>query len=212
MTFTYRRSSANNIFNQILKVSDLYQLNLAKFMCTYNDNILPSSFDTFFSKLCKMYDYDTATSAENFHHKRVRTYYDKNMLQYVAPVAWDCISNKMKILPLHMFSYQVKSKLFAGIGSYVRYILICKMFLNRLPLSTFLVLFFVLNSCFVPHPFCTNTFSLGWSSQGSTWNKPDNKGKSNQMVSSRHIFSVPWHHKYTTYLLRCVWMCIRMCA
>jgi len=50
------------------------------------------------------------------------------MLQYVGPVAWGCISNNIKMLPLHMFSYQVKSRL--GIDSYVWYIqyVICKMF------------------------------------------------------------------------------------
>ena len=51
MTFGKKTSSANNIFKllKILKVSDLYQLNLKKFMYKYNANILPSSFDNFFS-------------------------------------------------------------------------------------------------------------------------------------------------------------------
>jgi len=51
MNFSKRTSSANNIFKllKILKVSDLYQLNLKKFMYKYNANILPSSFDNFFS-------------------------------------------------------------------------------------------------------------------------------------------------------------------
>jgi len=33
---------------KILKVSDLYQLNLGKFMYKYNGDILPFSFDNFF--------------------------------------------------------------------------------------------------------------------------------------------------------------------
>jgi len=42
----------NNIFKlvKILQVSDLYQLNMAKFMYKYNANILPSSFDNYFFK------------------------------------------------------------------------------------------------------------------------------------------------------------------
>jgi len=36
------------------------------------------------------------------------------MLQYIGPVAWGCISNYAKTLPLHMFSYQVKSRLLAA--------------------------------------------------------------------------------------------------
>jgi len=37
----------------------------------------------------------------------------QKLLQYVEPVAWQCISNKIKILPLHIFSLQVKSQLLA---------------------------------------------------------------------------------------------------
>jgi len=53
MTFRNRTSSASNIFKllNIIKVSNLYQLNLEKFMYKYNADILPSSFDNFFSKL-----------------------------------------------------------------------------------------------------------------------------------------------------------------
>jgi len=36
------------------------------------------------------------------------------MLWYVGPVAGDCISNKIKSLPLHMYSSQAKSQLLAG--------------------------------------------------------------------------------------------------
>jgi len=38
----------------------------------------------------------------------------KKMLQYVGPVAWGCISNNTKMLPLHMFSHRVKPRLLAG--------------------------------------------------------------------------------------------------
>ena len=36
------------------------------------------------------------------------------MMQHVGPVAWGCISNYTKMLPLHMFSYRVKWRLLAG--------------------------------------------------------------------------------------------------
>jgi len=116
MTFSKRTLSANNIFKllKILKVSDLYQLNLEKFMYKYNADILPSSFDCFFSKLHCIHDHGTRQQVSgNYHHKRVRTDYGKKMQQYVGPAAWDCISNKIKMLPLHMFSYRVKSRLLA---------------------------------------------------------------------------------------------------
>jgi len=37
----------------------------------------------------------------------------KQMLQYAECVAWECISNKIRMLPLHVFSYHVKSHLVA---------------------------------------------------------------------------------------------------
>ena len=112
MTFSNRTSSASNISKllKILQVSDLYQLNLEKFMYKYNADILPSSFDKFFSKLYNIHDHDTRQQVSwNFYHKRVRTDYGKKMLQYVGPVAWGCISNNIKMLPLHTFSNQVKN-------------------------------------------------------------------------------------------------------
>ena len=99
----------------ILKVSYLYQFNLEKFIYKYNAGILPSSFDNFLSKLCNIHDHGTRQQVSgNFHHKRVRTDYGKIMLQYVAPVAWSCISNNIEILPLHTFSNQVKSRMLTG--------------------------------------------------------------------------------------------------
>ena len=46
MTFSNRTSSASNIFKllKILKVSDLYQLKLEKFMYKYSADILPALF------------------------------------------------------------------------------------------------------------------------------------------------------------------------
>ena len=117
MPFSDRTISAKNIFKLLkilISVSDLYQLNLEKFMYKYNVDILPSSFDNFFSKLYNIHDCGTRQVSGNYHHKRVRTAYGKKMLQYVVPVTWGCISNNNKILPLHMFSYQVKSRLLAG--------------------------------------------------------------------------------------------------
>ena len=107
MNFSKRTSSGNNIFKilKILKVSDLYQLNLEKFMYEYNADILPSSFNNFFSKLHCVHDHATKQQVSgNHHHKRVRTDYGKNMLQYVGPVALGGISNNTTMLPLHMFS------------------------------------------------------------------------------------------------------------
>ena len=99
----------------------LNYLKFSKFLiCTnliwykYSADILPSSFHNFFSKLYNTHDHGTRQQVSgNFHHKRVRTDYGKKKLQYVKPVAWGCISNNIKMLPLHTFSNQVKSRMLA---------------------------------------------------------------------------------------------------
>jgi len=84
-------------------------------MYKYNVGILPFSYHNLFSKLHCVHDHATRQQVSgNYHHKRVRTDYGKKMLQYVGPVAWGCISNNTKMLPLNMFSYRVKSQLLAG--------------------------------------------------------------------------------------------------
>ena len=82
-------------------------------------SIMPISYPllliTFFSKLHCVHDHATRQQVSgNYHHKRVRTDYGKKMLQYVGPVAWRCISNNSKMLPLHMFSYRTKTRLLVG--------------------------------------------------------------------------------------------------
>jgi len=128
---------SNKIFKLLktLKVSesDLYQLNLEKFMHKHNTNILPSSFDNFFSKLCNLHDHGIRQQfSENFHHKRVRAEYGKNMLQCVGRVAWGCISNALP-LPYTSFPVEWNCDCLLGIASSVRYKhVVCKMFDKRL--------------------------------------------------------------------------------
>jgi len=84
-------------------------------MYNYNADILPSSFDNFFSKLYNIHDHGTRQQVSgNFHHKRVRSDHGKKMLQYVGPVVWGCISSNIKMSPLHTFSNQGKSRMLAG--------------------------------------------------------------------------------------------------
>ena len=81
--FRNRTSSANNFFKllNILKVSDLYQPHLNKFMYKHNADNLPSSFDNVFTKLHCIHDHGTKQHvSEHFHHKCVRTNYSKTLL------------------------------------------------------------------------------------------------------------------------------------
>ena len=163
MTFSNRTSSASNIFKllKILKVSDLYQLYLEKFMYKYNADILPSSFDNFFSKLYNIHDHGPRQVSGNFHHKRVRTDYGKKMLQYVGPAAWVVFPIISK--SYHYMRFQIKQnrECLLGIDSYVWYTqyVIFKMFL-RVDLKLSTLLFFVLFSFHFELMFCASPVIL----------------------------------------------------
>jgi len=69
-------------------------------MYKYNANILPSSFDIFFSKLRSIHDHGTRQQrAENFHHKRVGTVCVKNCCSMLDPLSLlaQTLENCMKI-------------------------------------------------------------------------------------------------------------------
>jgi len=84
-------------------------------MYKYNADILPSSVDNFFQN-CTAYMIMAKDSKfqEIFIINLLELIMVKKMLQYVGPVAWGCSSNMIKTLPLHMFSYWIKSCLLAG--------------------------------------------------------------------------------------------------
>ena len=83
----------HTIFLNYLKFSKfLICTNLiCKSLCiSINADILPSSFNNFFSNLHCVHDHATRQQVSvNYHHKRVRTDYGKKILQYVGPVAWE---------------------------------------------------------------------------------------------------------------------------
>ena len=119
MTFSKRTSSANNIFKllKILKVSDLYQINLEKFM--YKCRLLPISCPLLLITCFQNYTAHVIMAQDNKFQEIIiinvlELIMVKKMLQYVGPVPWGCISNNTKMLPLHMFSYRVKLRQLAG--------------------------------------------------------------------------------------------------
>jgi len=104
MTFTNQRStSANNIFKLLksLQMSDLYQF-IWQSLCTSPAIII---WKVFFRTVQHTWSGHKAT---NIRKCSVLELIMAKMLQYAGPVAWDCISNRLKLCH-YMFSYQVKS-------------------------------------------------------------------------------------------------------
>ena len=111
MTFSKRTSSANNFFN-CLKFSKFLiwtKLNWKSLCISIMPIPYPLLLITFFQN-CTAYMIMPQNNKfqETIIINVLELYYAKKMLQYIGPVAWGCISNNTKMLPLHMFSYRVK--------------------------------------------------------------------------------------------------------
>ena len=83
-------------------------------MHKYNADILPFSFDNFFQNHTAYMIMAQGNKFQEIFIMNVLELTVVKMLYCVGPVAWRCVSNNAKMLPLHMFSYRVESRLLAG--------------------------------------------------------------------------------------------------
>ena len=78
-------SNSNSLFLKynILKIEDIYMLELSKFMCLFHTNSLPEIFDTYFLSTEHAHHYNTRSkSNQNYFFKSIRTNSGKNLIQF----------------------------------------------------------------------------------------------------------------------------------
>ena len=94
---TPARSHTNHLFlkNKILKIKDLYSFQLGQFMYNYNNNSLPSAFDSMFPKNQSFHNYPTRRSNE-FHLPLLRTLLAQNTFIYTGPQYWNSLNNEIR--------------------------------------------------------------------------------------------------------------------
>ena len=108
---TAARSHTNQLFlgNKILKVHDLYSLQLGQFMYSYNNNLLPRAFNNMFPKKQSFHNYPTRRSNE-FHLPLLRTLLAQNTFIYTGPRFWNSLDNDIKnARSLNSFKSKLKS-------------------------------------------------------------------------------------------------------
>ena len=91
------RFHTNPLFleNKILKIKDLYSFQLGQFMYNYNNNSLPSAFDSMFPKNQSFHNYPTRHSNE-FHLPLLRTLLAQNTFIYTGPQYWNSLEENIR--------------------------------------------------------------------------------------------------------------------
>ena len=98
---------------KLLKLNDLYRLNLGKFMYKYNHNALPSCFNSFFTVTSNIHSYDTqSTRKKNLYVHFNRTSLFRISLLQRGTTYWNCLSDSLKsALTLSEFAKKLKTVL-----------------------------------------------------------------------------------------------------
>ena len=96
---------------RILKFNDIYLLNLGKFMYSYQNGLLPSSFNDCFIKVNQVHHYNTRSSS-NFYTRFCKTKIRQFSVSYQGPKFFNTLSSDMqKTYSLQSFQNKLKKYL-----------------------------------------------------------------------------------------------------
>ena len=100
---TFASSHSSPIFRKlnIIKLNDLLSYHIAVFMYRFNNSLLPSAFDAFFSKVSEIHYYNTRSAAkQSCYLFKARTNYGKFNIRFQGPKIWNSIDDKIKAVSL----------------------------------------------------------------------------------------------------------------
>ena len=110
MTFTSFHEHSSPIFRKlnIIKLDDFISYHI--FMYRFNNSLLPSAFDAFFSKVSEIHHYNTRSAAKRFLYylPKARTNYGKFNITFQGPKIWNSIDGKIKAVSLCQFKSKLK--------------------------------------------------------------------------------------------------------
>ena len=101
----------NFYLNQrILKVHDLYNLEVAKFMHSHFHGLLPICFSTFFVEIRYLHRYNTRhSSLRNYNVTNFRTSKGQKSIQFLGPKIWNSVPYDMRNLSKINFKIRMKN-------------------------------------------------------------------------------------------------------
>ena len=95
--FCSRRDSTALLYSKfgVLKLEDMINMEIAKFMFKFYNKMLPKSFDSYFTKLDSIHSYNTRQKSTNeFCHYRAKTEMGKKKLHHICLKVWKNIPKK----------------------------------------------------------------------------------------------------------------------
>ena len=96
---------------EIIKFLDLVTFHLAIFMYKYHNQLLPSVFSSFFSKISQIHTYNTRLGAkQSYYLPKARTNYGIFNIRFQGPSVWNSIDEDIKLSSLSLFKKKVKQQ------------------------------------------------------------------------------------------------------
>ena len=96
----------------ILKLPELYTLEIAKLMHQYSHHTLPQSFSTFFTLISSVHKRFTRAKTENeLYIPKFSTARSQKSFKYQGAEIWNSIPTEIKQLTFHKFKIEYKKKL-----------------------------------------------------------------------------------------------------
>ena len=113
---SHYRSHSTPLFHKydILNVYDMYKLEVGVFMYRYFANLIPESFNTFFTKRCDIHNYHTRNNC-NLNQTRNKRVFTDRTIRTTGPILWNSLDDKTKkLLSTKHFRNSYKSSLISS--------------------------------------------------------------------------------------------------
>jgi len=93
-TLEYNKTKTTVLYSKrkILKIPDLFQLSVAKFMYSFHNRGLPNHFDNYFAEIASVHKYQTRlASLQKYYLPRMKTSLGQLSFKYIGPKIWSNI-------------------------------------------------------------------------------------------------------------------------
>ena len=113
ITFSQYDSPSSPLFKSLqeIKFYDLVSFHIATFMYKFHNQLLPTAFHSFFTKVTNIHKYNTRLAAkQSYYLPFVRTNYGKFNIRFQGPSIWNCIDKDIKSLSKAMFKKKIQAQ------------------------------------------------------------------------------------------------------
>lgn len=119
--FSSRYNRTNVLYFKFgaLKLHDMFEMEIAKFMFKFNNQMLPSSFNNYFIKLDQVHEYKTRQKSRNeFYQPYIGSEVGRKTLHHICLRSWKSIPQDMRHCSFSRFKKYFKSNILAKYDSY----------------------------------------------------------------------------------------------